>query len=58
MRKITKKLVKSLREIQIAANRGMREEGISAFDLPEPVREYIRLANLAMTALEDSVGSP
>lgn len=53
--KITKEKVKELREIQIKANIGLKDEGISTLDLPWPVCEYIRLANLAMTILEDEV---
>ena len=52
---ITKKAVKELREIQIKANIGLKDEGISTLALPWPVCEYIRLANLAMTILEDEV---
>ena len=52
---ITKKQVLALRAIQIAANKSMRAEGISELSLPYPVAEYIRLANLAMTILEDAI---
>ena len=55
MKKITKSQVSALRAIQIAANKSMRAEGISELSLPYPVTEYIRLANLAMTVLEDAV---
>ena len=55
MKKITKKQVKTLRAMQIQVNRMMKDEGISTLSLPTPVTEYIRLANMAMTVLEDAI---
>jgi hypothetical protein len=55
MKKITKKQVKELRALQIQVNRMMKDEEISMLSLPTPVIEYIRLANMAMTVLEDTI---
>ena len=55
MKKIVKKRVKELRALQIQVNRMMKDEEISMLSLPTPVIEYIRLANMAMTVLEDAI---
>lgn len=55
MKKITKNQVKELRALQIQVNRMMKDEEISMLSLPTPVIEYIRLANMAMTVLEDAI---
>lgn len=55
MKKNTKKQVKELRALQIQVNRMMNNEEISMLSLPTPVIEYIRLANMAMTVLEDAI---
>lgn len=55
MKKNTKKQVKELRALQIQVNRMMKDEEISMLSLPTPVIEYIRLANMAMTVLEDAI---
>jgi hypothetical protein len=57
MKPVSKTVVAELREIQIAVNKAMKDEGISPLALPPPVAEYIRLANLAMTVLEDAIGN-
>lgn len=53
---INRRVLLDLRRIQIDANMAIKDDGVDLGSLPYGVYEYIRLANLAMSVLEDLDG--
>lgn len=53
---INRQVLLDLRKVQIDANRAIKDDEIDLMSLPYGVCEYIRLANLAMSVLEDLDG--